>query len=447
MKSQKLFIRILCIILCALILLSFIVMAIPARAVTQDEIDLILQKRELLEKQMEEQAQIVQSLEENKTLIIDRKCALDRQIELNREYIRLMEEELAAYDELILEKGHELELAQTAEEEQSVLFRARVRSMEEQGNYSYINYLFDSDSVSNLLSRLGDVRDVMHYDRKLEDDLQKARTNLEDTKRVYEQIQLEQSQIQSELNEKKELLDAQVDAACRLIQDLENRTDNAQQEYDAIEAAEKQAFAQEQKAIEEYAAQLYAAQLAREQAAQAAAQAEQAAAQAAQASDSDSAQEATSEDRVTVDGDKAYVSIGGYIWPVDSTYITSRYGPRIAPTAGASSYHQAIDISASGGSPVYAAAGGQVAVATYNQGLGNYVSIVHEDGSSTRYSHLSSYIVSPGQTVEQGQVIGYVGSTGIATGNHLDFAVIQNGEQVDPLQFYDNSALTFDPTA
>ena len=88
-----------------------------------------------------------------------------------------------------------------------------------------------------------------------------------------------------------------------------------------------------------------------------------------------------------------------------------------------------------------------MAVATYNQGLGNYVSIVHEDGSSTRYSHLSSYIVSPGQTVEQGQVIGYVGSTGIATGNHLDFAVIQNGEQVDPLQFYDNSALTFDPTA
>ena len=429
MKNQKLFVRILCIVLAALLVLSFIVMIIPARAVSQTDIEMIREKRELLEQQMEAQAEVIKELEDNKTLIIDRKSALDRQIALNRENIRLLEEELSLYEELITEKEAQLELARTAEEDQSAQFRARVRSMEENGNHSYIAFLMDSTSITDLLSRLGDVKDVMHHDHQLEIDLQNARANLEDIKRDYEQIQVEQSAVSRELSEKKTLLDAQVDAACRLISELETRTGDAQKEYDAIEAAEKEAYEQEQRAVAEYAAQLYAAQMAQLYAA------------------SSSGSAAVAGDYVSTDGNKIYVSIGGYIWPVDSTYITSRYGYRQAPTAGASSYHQAIDISAAAGSPIYAAADGTVAVATYNNGLGNYVSILHPDGTTTRYSHMSSFIVSAGQQVVQGQVIGYVGATGIATGNHLDFAVIQDGQQVDPLQFYDSSGLTFDPTA
>ena len=428
MKTQKLFVRILCIVLAALIVLSFIVMAIPARAVTQTDIEHIQEKRELLEKQMEEQAEVIRTLEENKTLIVDRKSALDKQISLNRESIRLLEEELSLYDELISEKMGELDLARTLEADQSALFRARVRSMEENGTYSYLSFLLDAENISDLLSRIGDVRDVMHYDHQLETELQQTRSDLEQIKRDYEQIQKDQSVIQNELTDKKALLDAQVEAACCLISDLENRTDDAQKEYDAIEASEKEAYEQEQKAIAEYAAQLYAAQM-------------------AQIYNSNNGSVPVSGDYVSTDGNKIYVSIGGFIWPVDSTYITSRYGPRQAPTAGASTYHKAIDISAAANSPIYAAADGQVAVAAYNDGLGNYVTIVHADGTSTRYSHMSSFVVSAGQTVTQGQVIGYVGATGIATGNHLDFAVIQDGQQVDPLQFYDTAGLTFDPTA
>ena len=84
-------------------------------------------------------------------------------------------------------------------------------------------------------------------------------------------------------------------------------------------------------------------------------------------------------------------------------------------------------------------------IATYNNGLGNYVSISHDGSTSTRYSHMTNYIVQPGEYVTQGQIIGYVGSTGIATGNHLDFAVVSNGQQVDPLQYYDTSSLYIAP--
>ena len=138
---------------------------------------------------------------------------------------------------------------------------------------------------------------------------------------------------------------------------------------------------------------------------------------------------------------------GTFIWPVDSTYITSRYGERSAPTAGASTNHKAIDIGAKSGDPIYAAADGQVASATYNNGLGYYVSIEHDGETATRYSHMTNFIVQPGEHVKQGQIIGYVGESGIATGSHLDYAVIKNGQQVDPMQYYDESTVTYDPTA
>ena len=130
---------------------------------------------------------------------------------------------------------------------------------------------------------------------------------------------------------------------------------------------------------------------------------------------------------------------------MNSTYISSGYGSRTSPTAGASSYHQAIDISAAAGTPVYAAAAGKVTVATYNGGLGNYVTIAHSNGATTRYSHLTSFTVAAGQSVSQGQIIGYVGCTGIATGDHLDFAMTQGGQPVNPLDYFDQGGLTFGP--
>ncbi len=417
MKNQKFLVRFLCVFLAVLMILSVIMMVIPVRAVSENDIALLKARRVDLEKQLAEQDELIRTLTENKALIIDRKAALDKRIELNRENIDLMNEQIDAYETLIEEKAREYADAVEAENTQSDLFRKRVRAMEEGGNYSYIAFLFAAESVSDFLSRLGDIDDIMHYDRQLEDDLRESRARVDQLKKEYVRIQEEQSAVRDELTGKKELLDGQIEAACRLIESLEENTDDARAEYDAIEKAEAEAYAAEQQAIRQYAAEQYALQLAAR-----------------------AAQQQAAGGTGTYAGASGAFS-GSFIWPVDSTYVSSGYGGRSAPTAGASTYHQAIDISAAAGSPIYAAADGTVTIATYNNGLGNYVSIAHDGSTSTRYSHMTNYIVQPGQYVTQGQIIGYVGATGIATGNHLDFAVTSNGQQVDPLQYYDTSAL------
>lgn len=419
MKNQKFLVRFLCVFLAVLMILSVIMMVIPVRAVSENDIALLKARRVELEKQLAEQDELIRTLTENRALIIDRKAALDKRIELNRENIDLMNEQIDAYETLIEEKAREYADAVEAENTQSDLFRKRVRAMEEGGSYSYIAFLFAAESVSDFLSRLGDIDDIMHYDRQLEDDLRESRARVDQLKKEYVRIQEEQSAVRDELTGKKELLDGQIEAACRLIESLEENTDDARAEYDAIEKAEAEAYAAEQQAIRQYAAEQYALQLAAR-----------------------AAQQQAAGGTGTYAGASGAFS-GSFIWPVDSTYVSSGYGGRSAPTAGASTYHQAIDISAAAGSPIYAAADGTVTIATYNNGLGNYVSIAHDGSTSTRYSHMTNYIVQPGQYVTQGQIIGYVGATGIATGNHLDFAVTSNGQQVDPLQYYDTSALYF----
>ena len=123
-------------------------------------------------------------------------------------------------------------------------------------------------------------------------------------------------------------------------------------------------------------------------------------------------------------------------WPCPASgRITSGYGNRKSPTAGASSNHKGIDISASTGSSIVAAAGGTVSIATYSYSAGNYVVVNHGNGLSTVYMHCSQLLVSAGDTVKAGQTIAKVGSTGYSTGSHLHFAVRKNGSYVNPSSY------------
>jgi len=122
------------------------------------------------------------------------------------------------------------------------------------------------------------------------------------------------------------------------------------------------------------------------------------------------------------------VSAQGLIWPVSGT-LTSTFGPRWG------SMHEGIDIAAPAGTSIVAAASGTVILAGWLGGYGNLVVIDHGGGLSTAYAHQSSIAVGVGQAVSQGQVIGYVGSTGHSTGNHLHFEVRVNGAAVDPLGY------------
>lgn len=437
-KLQKTVFSVICVVLAVIMMLSLVITVLPAHAVDETDLERLAEKRSQLEEQLMEQEQVIQGLTDNQTLIVFRKAALDKQISLNRETIALIEEQIAVYQELIDRKEEELAAATAAETEQTALLRERIRSMEENGSYSYLAFIFEADSVPEILARIADVNDIMHYDRELEKSLQKSREDVETIKREYEEAKAEQDAVNEELTARRDQLSAQVTAACELIANLDELSFDAQAEYDAIAQAEEEAMQELLKAMQEYAAQ---------QAAQRTWYGGSAGGTTASGTASSGAGTSGTGGTYENNSNASGAFNGSFIWPVDSTYVTSRYGERSAPTAGASTNHKALDIGAKSGDPIYAAADGQVANATYNDGLGYYVSIEHDGETATRYSHMTNFIVQPGEYVKQGQIIGYVGESGIATGSHLDYAVIKNGQQVDPMQYYDESAVTYDPTA
>nr|WP_295658691.1 M23 family metallopeptidase [Polymorphobacter sp.] len=118
--------------------------------------------------------------------------------------------------------------------------------------------------------------------------------------------------------------------------------------------------------------------------------------------------------------------------PVDGAHETSAFGMRLHPILGFSRLHQGTDFGAAMGSPIMAAAAGKVTFAGWHGGHGNYVQILHHPGLMTAYAHMSKFAVKPGTVVAQGQVIGYVGSTGLSTGPHLHYEVWVNQKPVDP---------------
>ncbi len=121
------------------------------------------------------------------------------------------------------------------------------------------------------------------------------------------------------------------------------------------------------------------------------------------------------------------------IWPAHG-WLTGTFGGRSDPFTNEPAFHQGLDISTDKGQPVYATADGDVESAAYTGDYGNLIQISHGFGLTTRYGHLSAFNVKPGQRVSRGDVIGYVGATGRATGAHVHYEVLANGKLINPLQ-------------
>jgi murein DD-endopeptidase MepM/ murein hydrolase activator NlpD len=131
-------------------------------------------------------------------------------------------------------------------------------------------------------------------------------------------------------------------------------------------------------------------------------------------------------------GGQPQQSSSGMMWPVNG-HITSYFGYRYHPILHFSRFHAGIDIGASWGSPIVAAADGQIASAGWAGGYGRSVRIAHGGGIVTTYNHMSEIVAQPGSYVHAGQLIGYVGSSGLSTGPHLHYEVLKNGTPVNPL--------------
>jgi murein DD-endopeptidase MepM/ murein hydrolase activator NlpD len=127
------------------------------------------------------------------------------------------------------------------------------------------------------------------------------------------------------------------------------------------------------------------------------------------------------------------------IWPAQG-WLTASFGERSNPLTGEPGFHEGIDISASEGEPVYATADGVVEAASYSGDFGNLVVLGHAFGISTRYAHLSRFAVRPGVMVKRGDVVGYVGATGRATGAHVHYEVLIDDKPINPLQVLTNPA-------
>ena len=409
-------------VFCALFAAAALAASLPAHAVSQAEIDDLQKKLDALEQQAQEQQDVINDLTSQKARFITRKLALDNKIEINRQMIELIGEQIEIYDEIIAEKQAELDKALEKETAQTELLRSRIRAMEENSTYSYASFIFDSSSVTELLSRIGDVNDIMHYDKTLEEEYMAAREDVESIKKSYEEARHEQELLQKELDTKQAELDAQVEAAYTMIADIETLSDDAQAEYDAI--AEEEAKAEEtlQEAIRKRAAEQakYNQNNNRNN-----------------GGGGNSGGSGGNSGGGGSSGGGSATSLSNLQWPVPScTLITSRFGYRVAPTTGASTYHGGLDIGAGMGASIVAAGAGDVIYAGANGGYGNCVMIDHGNGVVTVYAHMSSIGVSYGQYVTAGQYVGAVGSTGVSTGPHCHFEIRINGAQTDPAAYF-----------
>jgi len=137
--------------------------------------------------------------------------------------------------------------------------------------------------------------------------------------------------------------------------------------------------------------------------------------------------------KTKVEGQQALARATPSIWPI-AGWLSSSYGNRRDPFDGGADFHSGLDIAADRGTPVHATADGIVSTAGYNGNYGNSVLIDHGYGISTRFGHLSSFVVGSGQPVKRGEVIGFVGSTGRATSAHLHYEILLNGQAINPLR-------------
>lgn len=415
---KKKAISIVCIILAFLMMVTLVVSVIGSlgalAAGGQDQIDALEQQKSELQSQQASIQTNIDDLIAQQADVIDQKAAMDEKNELARQEIELINEQIDVYTGLIEDKAEELEKAEAAEQAQYELYRKRVRAMEEEGSYTYLDILFQCRSLSDVLSAIDMIGEIMDSDKRLFEEYKTARETTEQVKAEYEATLAQLGEKQETLEAEKAELEEQIAAAVEVINQLQDDIDAAKAEYAKAAAAEAAA----QASINAIIAQMQAEEeAARQEAAQ-------------------------NNQQYTGTGSTA---TGTYIWPCpSSTYVTSAFGMRDHPLFGDERPHSGIDIAGSAGSEVLAADSGTVAVATYSSSYGNYVTIYHSNGDYTLYAHMSSLAVSAGQSVTQGDVIGYVGSTGWATGPHLHFEIRVNGSTVDPLSYFSNYTLAPD---
>lgn len=347
-----------------------------------------------LEKALKEAQSTIEDLRDSKGDIESKVTELNQQLIDISARITDLENQLTAKSEDIQETKDELAGAKEREAQQYADMKVRIQFMYENGQTSYLEALLSSRNISEFLNSADYIAQIQSYDRQKLTEYQDTVESIVNLEAQLEQEYTDLEALKSTVESNKATVAAMMRQKESELADISGDIEDAQSDADY--------YAAEIQAQEELIAAIKRAE------------AEKAAA-----------------------GVEEHPYTGGaFRWPCPSSRrVTSDYGTRVSPMSGASSNHKGIDIGASAGADIIAAADGTVTAASYSSAAGNYVMIDHGGGLYTVYMHASSLLVSPGQTVSAGDVIAKVGSTGISTGSHLHFGVSLNGSYVSPWSY------------
>ena len=367
----------------------------------QKEIDALEEQNAAIQRELDAIQSQYDENYSNMASTVEQKAAIDQEMTLLSNKIATTNEQIAAYSQMIADTQDQLEKAQEELRDLSEQHRERIRVMEEKGNLTYWEVIFEANSFMDLLDRLNMVEEINEADRKRIEEMRIASDLVTATQLTLESEKqtLEESRVQLAADE--EALEEKRAESDELLRELEKQSEEYERLMAESEILQDELMLEIAAKEKELAAAKYDEYLA----------------------------------KLALQGENP-PSDATWVTPVSGYTLTSPFGMRVHPILGTSRMHNGIDMACAQGTPIYATRAGTVTVASYQAGgAGNYVSINHLDGFASIYMHMTNYVVSAGQSVSQGQLIGYVGSTGLSTGPHLHFGISYAGTYVNPLAY------------
>ena len=420
MDKRKLLISILAGIMALVMILGLVAGFIPAaHAATSSELkvqlDALKEEKAQIDAQIQElKGQISENNDDMKALVAQ-KDLIDQEIFLLYQQEANINGQIATYSLLIADKQEQLVAAETNFAELTERNKDRIQAMEEEGEVSYWSVLFEANDFADLLDRFNMVQEIAAADKRRLEELDKAAKEVTAAKEALEVEKVALEASKAELTATQEQLAVKREEADKLLAELVAKG----MEYEELMEQSEDEQAQLAKDIankkDEYDKAKYQEWLA-------------------------TSIPPTTKPKAPSTGDGSGTgtsTVGGISWkvPINYTAFTSPFGWRTHPISGTRKFHYGVDLAAPTGRPIYATRSGTVTTATYGGSAGYYVQINHGDGYKSIYMHMTHYVVSRGQTVSQGQVIGYCGSTGKSTGSHLHFGISKNGSYVNPANY------------
>ena len=457
MSKPKLFVPLISGVLACILVLSLIP---PASAASSSEIrnqiNALKNQKNQIQQEMEALQSQYEETEDEIANIVGQKNLIDQEIGLLYAQITNINAQITAFNLLIADKQDELEEAQTRFDELSEKNKERIRAMEEEGSLSYWAVLFKASSFADLLDRLNMVEEIAASDQRRLNELGKAAEEVAAARNALEAEKADLEETKKELDAANAELEAKREEADQLLTEMIARSQELEQLYEGFELEEEALMAEIARKEQEYNEAKHQEWLdymatyttVPPETTAPPTTAPPTTAPTTEPSETEGEEEDSGSDKNDSGSSNSGSSSGNntgsntgasttvtWLRPCSYIMVSSPFGRRESPTAGASTYHQGIDLAAPAGTPIYATRTGVVTIATYSNSAGWYVSINHGDGYSSIYMHMTSYVVSSGQAVSAGQLIGYVGSTGISTGPHLHFGIAKNGRYVNPAGF------------